>query len=396
MNCLDAAKERIAKCFDSFPKIYVSFSGGKDSTVMLHMVMEEAIRRNRKVGILFIDLEGQYKCTVDHVARCFDAYKDHSEPYWVCLPIHLRNAVSCFEPFWKCWDANAKEAWIRNPPKSAITDPAHFPFFHDGMEFEEFVPEFGAWYAGDEDCCCFVGIRTDESLNRYRTIASMKKKQHALGPWTTEVCPRVFNAYPVYDWKTEDLWTWHARNPEASSNELYDLMYKAGLTLSQMRICQPYGDDQRRGLWLFHLIEPETWTRVVSRVNGANSGALYVQESGNITGYRRVSKPPHLDWKGFAELLLSSMPPQTQNHFAVKIKVFEKWWESRGYPDGIPDEAPYELEAKKLAPSWRRVVKALLRNDFWCKGLSFTQHKSAAYEKYLKMKQEKLGLCNKN
>ena len=53
-------------------------------------------------------------------------------------------------------------------------------------------------------------------------------------------------------------------------------MHKAGLTIHQQRICQPYGDDQRRGLWLFHLIEPITWAKVVARVNGANSGALYI------------------------------------------------------------------------------------------------------------------------
>ena len=46
-------------------------------------------------------------------------------------------------------------------------------------------------------------------------------------------------------------------------------MHKAGVKLSLQRICQPYGDDQRRGLWLFHLIEPETWAKVVARVNGA-------------------------------------------------------------------------------------------------------------------------------
>jgi predicted phosphoadenosine phosphosulfate sulfurtransferase len=71
-----------------------------------------------------------------------------------------------------------------------------------------------------------------------------------------------------------------------------------------------------------------------------------------------------------------------QAHYKDKILLFEKWWTERGYPDGIPDEAPYALEAKRLAPSWRRVCKALLRNDYWCKGLGFTQHKSAAYEKY--------------
>lgn len=48
-NVLDEAKKRISTVFDEFEKIYVSFSGGKDSTVMLHLVMDEAIKRNRKV-----------------------------------------------------------------------------------------------------------------------------------------------------------------------------------------------------------------------------------------------------------------------------------------------------------------------------------------------------------
>ena len=99
------------------------------------------------------------------------------------------------------------------------------------------------------------------------------------------------NVYPIYDWRTEDIWAWQGKNPDRRYNKLYDLMHKAGLTIHQQRICQPYGDDQRRGLWLFHLIEPETWSRVVARVNGANGGALYAGESGNVTGYRKVSKP---------------------------------------------------------------------------------------------------------
>ena len=47
------------------------------------------------------------------------------------------------------------------------------------------------------------------------------------------------------------------------------------------------------------------------------------------------------------------------------------------------DEADYAVEARRLAPSWRRVCKTLLRNDYWGKGLGFTQHKSDAYQKYL-------------
>jgi predicted phosphoadenosine phosphosulfate sulfurtransferase len=383
INVLDASRERISWTFDNFPKVYVSFSGGKDSTVMLHLVMEEAIKRERKIGIMFIDLEGQYKMTIEHIQKCFDMYKDHSEAYWCCLPIHLRNAVSVFETHWICWDKNRVDNWIRTPPKQAITDYNYFPFFHEGMEFEEFVPEFGSWYGQGEKTACFVGIRTDESLNRYRTIASTSKQMADGKQWTTLVKDNVYNIYPVYDWITADLWIYQGKNPKLPYNRLYDYMHKAGLTIHQMRICQPYGDDQRRGLWLFHLIEPETWAKVVARVNGANSGALYVEESGNIMGYRKINKPPGHTWKSFAMLLLNSMPPKTRLHYENKVTLFNKWWVERGYENGIPDEGDARLEAEKKIPSWRRVCKSLLRNDYWCKGLSFTQHKSEAYQKYL-------------
>ena len=383
MDVLTAAKQRIAKVFDDFPRVYVSFSGGKDSSVMLHLVMEEAIKRDRKVGVLLVDLEGMYKITIEHIQAMYDLYADHIDPYWVCLPIRLRNAVSVFEPRWMCWEPEKEDVWIRQPPPMAITDETFFPFFRRGMEFEEFVPLFGKWYGGGKLTACFVGIRSDESLNRYRTIKGKKSMFEGL-QWTTWLGDGLYNIYPIYDWKVSDVWLYNTRYHKPY-NKLYDYMHQAGLTPSQMRICQPYGDDQRKGLWLFHVIEPETWARVVARVNGANQGAMYVRETGDIMGNIKISKPEGHTWESFAHLLLESMPPQTKDHYEDKIAVFLHWWQAHGYPDGIPDEADIHLEAAKKVPSWKRVCKALLRNDYWCKGLSFTQTKSEAYEKYKKV-----------
>lgn len=394
INVFEASKQRISWTFDNFEKIYVSFSAGKDSTVMLHMVMDEAIKRNRKVGILLIDLEGQYKMTIEHAKICFEKYKEYSEIYWICLPIHLRNAVSVYETHWICWDDEKKDAWIRELPKNCIHDSKYFDFFYPGMEFEEFVPEFGKWYSQGKSCACFVGIRSDESLNRYRTIASKTKIRKDNKLFTTLVIDNVYNIYPIYDWKTQDIWTYHSKNKNKPYNRLYDYMHLAGLTIHQMRICQPYGDDQRRGLWLFHLIEPETWAKVVSRVNGANGGALYVQEWGNVNGYRKITKPEGHTWESFAKLLVKSMPPKTREHYENKIFIFCQWWSKRGYENGIPDSADYQMEAKKDVPSWRRICKSLLRNDYWCKGLSFTQHKSDAYKKYLELIKRKKEEAN--
>lgn len=393
-NVYEASLDRINYTFDNFEKIYLSFSAGKDSTVMLHLVMNEAIKRNVKIGLMIVDLEGQYKLTIDHMTDCIEMYKEHLDVYWVCLPIHLRNAVSVFKPFWKCWDKEVKKDWIRPVPKLGISDEKYFPFFREGMEFEEFVPEFGEWYSQGKTCACLVGIRADESLNRFRTIASNKKITFNSKQWTTKVTDNVYNVYPIYDWKTEDIWTYHGKNPHKRHNHLYDLMQKSGLSIHLQRICQPYGDDQRRGLYLFHLIEPETWAKVVARVEGANSGAMYVQDTGNINGYGKITKPMHHTWKSFSELILNTLPEVTAEHYKNKIYTFIKWWEERGYSEGLPDEAPSILESERVVPSWRRICKSLLRNDYWCKGLGFTQHKTEAYNKYLKLKKEQRELNN--
>lgn len=393
-----AAIKRTEWVFNTFDRVYLSYSAGKDSTVMLHLAAREARRVGKRLGVLLVDLEGQYKLTIDHARQQLADYSDVLDVYWVCLPLALRNAVSVFEPKWTCWDPQVFDAWIRQPEPESITDHNFFPFFKPGMEFEEFVPLFGEWYAEGKDTACMVGIRSDESLNRYRTIASQTKIRRDGKSWTTVITENVTNVYPIYDWRTQDIWTWHSKNRDARHNELYDLMHRAGLPLSHQRICQPYGDDQRRGLWLFHIIEPETWARVVARVNGANGGALYVQEWGSINGYRKITKPEGHTWQSFAELLLCSMPPNMETHYRNKVLLHAKWWQERGFPDGLPDESPADLEAARKAPSWRRVCKSLLRNDYWGKGLGFSQHKSEAYKQYLdlmKRRRESWGLDDK-
>lgn len=390
VNVLQAAKQRISETFDNFEKIYVSFSGGKDSTAMLHLTIEEAKRRNRKVGILVIDLEAQYKKTIEHVQDMLTEYYDYAECYWVCLPLALRNAVSHFDPKWTCWDPQAKDIWVREIPDLECvitTDNCPFDFFVPGMEFEEFMVLFGEWYSGygKHTTAGLVGIRTDESLNRFRTISSESKETFNDLRYTTKVSENLYNVYPIYDWNTSDIWKYMGGSGY-KYNEIYDYMYKAGMGIHEMRLCQPYGDDQKRGLWLYHILEADTWYKVVGRVNGVNSGALYIQESGNITGYRKITKPEHHTWESFCKLLLATLPAKTKLHYQEKFTKFLTWWKDRGYATGIPDEAPKLLEEKGLAPSWRRLCKVILRNDYWCKSLKFTQPKSQAYGKYLEMK----------
>lgn len=380
MDVLAAAQQRIEWTFETFDKIYLSFSAGKDSGVMMHLVCQEAIKRGRRVGVFFLDWEAQFTATVDHARRMFKLYEQCIDPYWIALPIKTWNACSTFAPEWTAWDPAKRNLWVREPEPISITDTSAMPFWYEGIMFEEFVPTFGQWYAQGEKCACFVGIRAQESLNRFRTIAR-EKPMYEGKPYTTNVVENVWNVYPIYDWRTEDIWTYNGRF-QADYNKLYDRMHQAGMTIHQMRICEPFGDESRKGLWLYQVIEPSIWARLVMRVNGANTGRMYSNERGNVMGNHTITLPDGHTWQSFAMSILNSTPPKTAQHYKNKIAVYLRWWMQRGYPEGIPDEADLKLENNGKAPSWRRVCKTLLRNDYWCKYMGFSPTKTSAYQKY--------------
>lgn len=393
-DVLTAAQRRIEFAFSSFDRVYIAFSGGKDSSVMMHLVMQEAIKRNKKIGVMYIDFEAQYSETISHVSEMFEMYKNYIDAHWICMPMLLRNAVTNYEPRWTCWDPAKKNMWIRDKPSHCKTE-ADYPFAIPEMEFEEFIVLFGEWYSQGKSTGAFIGIRAQESLHRYCAVATWEKHDACFmrQRWTTKIARNVYNVYPIYDWLTDDIWKYHARNPDKPHNRIYDKMQMAGVPLRHQRLCQPFGDDQKKGLWLYHILEPSTWFKLVARVNGANSGALYTDETGSMTGVHHCTKPDGHTWKSFCNLLLSTMPKKTRDHYIPRFKKFIHGWHKRGYAE-IPDEAPPELEAQCWAPSWRRMCRVLLRNDWWCHGLGQTQPKSQAYIRFKQMKAEKRRMKN--
>ncbi len=95
-----------------------------------------------------------------------------------------------------------------------------------------FQEKFSLWYhrrTGAERTCVLIGIRADESLDRWRTIVSDRNVNKFEGqPWTTKAFDNVYTAYPIYDWHVDDIWTANAKFGWRY-NKLYDLMHFAGL-----------------------------------------------------------------------------------------------------------------------------------------------------------------------
>lgn len=401
-NVHDATIQRLNYLLDEFDSLYVSYSGGKDSTVLLHLAIQEARKRGRlPVHVLFIDLEAQYKATIKHVEEML-VNKPDVEPAWVALPLTLRNASSMEQPQWICWDEAVKEKWVREMPDHACVINEHnMPagwesWFYHGMEFEEFIVKYGNWFRDvqGKQTVTLVGIRADESLHRFMAI----KKLHAESKykdvaWTTKMRKDLYNAYPIYDWKTEDIWTAVGKF-NLPYNKIYDLIYMTGRSIHEARICQPYGDDQRKGLDLFRKVEPETWFKVVERVAGANLGNIY--RGSNLLGNGKVVKPAHFTWREYANFLLNTIPKYQAHIFKERIEQFLSWWETEeGWKrDDVPDATPRKTdpswkradgtEYKKL-PSWERIAKCILKNDIICKSLTFGCV-VGGYPRYMKLK----------
>lgn len=392
MTVLEAARERLRLIFDEFGRVCVSFSGGKDSTVLLELARREALSRGRTVDVLFIDWEAQYAGTIAH-ARHMLALPGVN-PIWVALPLTTDNASSFHEPLWTAWDPEKRDVWVRDLPDGpgVVSDPTHWAWYRPDMTFEAFVPAFSRWYgtevAGGR-AAFLIGLRAEESLHRYATVRqSSKARENFQGHgWSTRVVkPRkgeqheIWNFYPVYDWAVEDVWRYHAREG-VHVNRVYELMHLAGLSLHEMRIDEPFGPEARKNLELIRRLEPGTWARLVVRVQGANFGAR--RGTSELLAHRGqfVLPPQYPSWKAYAHALLDSLPEPLQGHYRGKIEVFMGWFqEHRGWTD-LNDVSEEKFEKAGTAGSWRNVAITLLKNDYWCQRLSFGVTKKDAARK---------------
>ena len=396
-----AAQERIKFIFDNFERIYVSFSGGKDSGVMLNLMLDY-MRANgitRKIGLMTLDNEANYDYSLEFMHSIVRKNLDLLDVYWCCLPITLPCTVSSYAVEWQCWGEDDQDRWIRPMPDDDYIvniDNHRFPFFRPNMGYDEFWDEFGEWYSDGKQCACLIGIRTDESLNRYRAIMNQRTKTLDGQCWTKQNGKNVFNCYPIYDWRTDDIWTANAKF-DWEYNELYDIFYKAGLTVHQMRVASPFMSESKSSLGLYRVIDPHTWAKLCARVQGANFIATY----GKQLGYKSFKLPEGHTWKSFVKFLLATLPDEVSENFKVRLIQSLRVWArvGRGLSEEIIAELsehgiPFRLNGNtrhgrqdkqrvRIAQvpdhldmlschnseviSWKRFAITILKNDHVCK-----------------------------
>jgi len=423
VNVFDATWNRLEYIFDNFEKIYVSFSGGKDSGVMLNMVAKY-IRDNeitKKVGVMILDNEANYTLSTEYMHRAVRSNLDIFDVYWCCLPITLPCTVSSFATEWQCWGVDDESRWIAPMPKDEYVvnmsnhiDKYGMTFFEENMSYDEFWDKFGDWYADGSECACLIGIRTDESLNRFRAIMNSRKKTHGGHNWTKKNTDYVYNCYPIYDWKTDDIWIANGKF-EWDYNKLYDVFWKAGMSVAQMRVASPFMSESKSSLNMYRVIDAPIWSRLCARVQGANFIATY----GKQLTYKSFKLPEGHTWKSFTKFLLDTLPKEVGGNFKMRfIQSIKYWWRvGRGLPKQVIDDLrdngiffklggktrhgnkdkdcvrmlpPDHLDMLKVhnseVTSWKRFAITILKNDHTCKylGLAPTNEQAKRQREIMK------------
>lgn len=373
-NVLHAARKRLRFIFSEFDHVYFSFSGGKDSGVMLMLAEEIAKEMNRRFDVLILDIEANYTDTVRFIDRVKQLSCIH-KIFHFCLPFYEDNNSSIFQPQWIMWNPEEEDKWIQPMPEDAITlekldDRLLKLFFKCDGNPDKFLQYFSNWYHevhNFESIACGIGLRMDESLVRYTAIKHGRNK-YKKRPWINRYIPGIYKFYPIFDWKFDDIWA-AVYQFNWDYNKVYDRMYKIGTPFRKMRICQPFGLHQRIGLEQIAKIEPLIWERVVNRVSGANFGSLYSKTS--LLGYSKTKKPAHMSWQEYVIFLLESYglyTPILRDHYYRKFKILMAYYEKNFQMtiDDIPEEASKKEWEKneRLWHNWKALARVLEKNDF--------------------------------
>lgn len=134
-----------------------------------------------------MDYEVQYQETIEYVERVFKSNADILDVYRVCVPFKVITCTSMYQQFWRPWDDTCQDIWVREMPEGCYRKE-DFPFYTEDMWDYEFQYKFAHWLHIQKKAqrtCCLVGIRTQESYNRWRTIYSSKNYQKYRGlKWT--------------------------------------------------------------------------------------------------------------------------------------------------------------------------------------------------------------------
>ena len=264
-NVVEAAMQRITNVFQNGVKVYLAFSGGKDTLCICGMLWDLAMAGKidlHQMCVCFIDEESIYPSMLEMTEEWRKRFVRMGAEYrWYCLPVKQVSMLHQLQDdeSWITWEPGKEDQWMRNPPPFAITrDPALE--YAGQMNYQTFLPKVS------KDGLMLVGVRAYESVQRLKYISTMN-----LVSGNTTGNNLI---YPIYDWKDTDVWLYIKEHKLKFPSAYMDL-YSVGVNRHQLRLCQFFGHESITGLRYVAETDPVLWDKIQKREPNAYLALLY-------------------------------------------------------------------------------------------------------------------------
>lgn len=262
IDVVTASRQRVQNVFKKAKKVYLSFSGGKDSlcmtSIVYDLILEGKIDKS-KLTVIFIDEEGIYPSMVKHTENWREKFIRIGVPFdWYCLPfkqVCTLDTLSAGES-WITWEPGKEDVWMRTPPPYAIVK-SEFLHYAGEMNYQTFCEK------RCNDGISLIGTRVAEAYTRLQSIASLDPD-----------IDKVHKFFPIYDWKDTDVWL-YIKEHDLSFPEIYMRLYEAGVAKKNLRLSAFFGDKTTQGLRWVAETDPDLWERIEKRMPNAYLTMLY-------------------------------------------------------------------------------------------------------------------------
>jgi predicted phosphoadenosine phosphosulfate sulfurtransferase len=290
-NVLDEAKNRLRHIFETFDSVVTTFSGGKDSLVLLHLTKEVAAEFGiKKIKVVFRDDEAINQDVIDFVEEYRNLDWLDLE-WWTVQTKGGKFVLNTIESYVQ-WDETRE--WVRPKPSWALSnedlgipkDTLLSPTDYDDIIARRNVGKV----------CILTGVRAAESLVRYRSCVNKMNENYIVASQSN----KAKLGRPIFDWQENDVFKYFYDN-KIKYCPIYDkqMWNQNSLRVSSLL----HSDAAKKGFGDIRKLDPDTYERLIELFPEMTLTERYTKELDNAIDFEKYGQ----NWDGVKQFLVDTV-----------------------------------------------------------------------------------------